>query len=714
MRIIFILFVYLSGQSLGAETGQKLWLTQYKNALSYGDSRGCETFRSLGQQSDFHLKDLAVLRAILSCKDVHETLSSVNSSKTYLLSLRSEAELTLAQKQNDWPQYLDLLQSYLSQLWKTDRERAKQVESALVIAKEKKLKSHQVKLEKLLYTLAPRLRKNPTKSEYLEIGLDLLQAREFDRARDYFKKIVTDAKRPIEERRKAFAHARNSYKIQQDKRLHLKEAQLYYQWLLKHKQYTQALDAGLYVSRALWTEGMKGQAQRTLDELERKLKRRAKTFDIDFIRGRMANEDGHDLKAILHFDKALANGALQSPGAHKVQYAKAWSLYRSGKPKEAAIEFSRAGQMAKEQVDHVRAQFWEGRAKIQAGMAEEGRQLLQHVAKEDPLGFYGLVSYRELATQIPPLTAAATKLPAGSAKGVSERTIAMRGLSSEKTAAPGTAVSGDTADMTPPKHLTTEVRDLLADLAFVGERRVLENLLNELTAKENWNWESNEGLTLLRSYAKAGLYLPLFSILTKIPREAREELLLHHPELLFPREYNELVNASAAQEGLPGELLLAIIRQESAFDPTARSTVDALGLMQVLPTFGRTVAKAKGILIEGHEDLLIPEKNVPIGAHLLKQNLDRYKGNLILGVAAYNANDRAIRNWLRTRFREDPLEFIEEIPYEETRGYVKLVLRNYIFYKRLNQPTEALAFPPECLSSLQDFKSSTDKEYVVR
>ena len=75
--------------------------------------------------------------------------------------------------------------------------------------------------------------------------------------------------------------------------------------------------------------------------------------------------------------------------------------------------------------------------------------------------------------------------------------------------------------------------------------------------------------------------------------------------------------------------------------------------------------------------------------------------------AAYNASERAIESWLKTRLKEDSLEFIEDIPYDETRSYVKLVIRNFIFYSRLKEPAKKLAFPSWCLDDLQSFRVST-------
>jgi soluble lytic murein transglycosylase len=125
--------------------------------------------------------------------------------------------------------------------------------------------------------------------------------------------------------------------------------------------------------------------------------------------------------------------------------------------------------------------------------------------------------------------------------------------------------------------------------------------------------------------------------------------------------------------------------------------VDAFGLMQLLPSLGKELSRNTKVVYKEPEDLFDPEVNVPLGARELKNLLSRYDQQYILAVAAYNASASAIKGWLKTRYREDSLEFIEEVPYDETRAYIKLVMRNFVFYKRLNQGDSPIQFPEEWL-----------------
>ncbi|MCS6926587.1 MAG: lytic transglycosylase domain-containing protein, partial [Candidatus Binatia bacterium] len=149
---------------------------------------------------------------------------------------------------------------------------------------------------------------------------------------------------------------------------------------------------------------------------------------------------------------------------------------------------------------------------------------------------------------------------------------------------------------------------------------------------------------------------------------------------LFPHAYWDTVSTHAAQKGLDPYLVLALIRQESMFDPFAVSPAQAYGLMQLLAT---TAARITNTPAVSPRSLTDPEFNIAAGTTYLRWLLDQYGNNLIMAVAAYNAGENAVDKW-RARYAGVELdEFVEQISYRETRNYVKLVLRNYRIYRRL-------------------------------
>lgn len=131
-------------------------------------------------------------------------------------------------------------------------------------------------------------------------------------------------------------------------------------------------------------------------------------------------------------------------------------------------------------------------------------------------------------------------------------------------------------------------------------------------------------------------------------------------------------------------LVAAIIREESQYDTRAVSRVGALGLMQLMPATAQTVARTFGASPPTRDDLFDHETNIRLGTRYVAQLLEQYGGNLIHAVAAYNAGPAAVSSWMAKYGNRESDEFVELIPYQETRQYVKRVLRSYREYHRLD------------------------------
>jgi soluble lytic murein transglycosylase len=149
-------------------------------------------------------------------------------------------------------------------------------------------------------------------------------------------------------------------------------------------------------------------------------------------------------------------------------------------------------------------------------------------------------------------------------------------------------------------------------------------------------------------------------------------------KFIFPLNYIDLIKKKA--ENLDPLIIISLIRQESAFNPEARSGVGAKGLMQLMPATAKRFNRRVRV-----NHLANPEINVSIGIKYLKLLINRFDGNLIYALASYNAGENRIDRWRKEIFRsDDPLSTIESIPYEETRNYVKLIYRNNFFYSLLS------------------------------
>ena len=136
-------------------------------------------------------------------------------------------------------------------------------------------------------------------------------------------------------------------------------------------------------------------------------------------------------------------------------------------------------------------------------------------------------------------------------------------------------------------------------------------------------------------------------------------------------------------KGVDPYLIAAIIREESQYDVKAVSRVGAIGLMQVMPATANNVAQRVGLPAVGREDLFDQETNIRIGVRYVEQLLEQFSGNLVYTIASYNAGPLAVGNWIAEYRGQGQDEFVELIPYQETRQYVKRVLRTYREYVRL-------------------------------
>jgi soluble lytic murein transglycosylase len=154
-------------------------------------------------------------------------------------------------------------------------------------------------------------------------------------------------------------------------------------------------------------------------------------------------------------------------------------------------------------------------------------------------------------------------------------------------------------------------------------------------------------------------------------------------DLRFPMPYQETFSRHGGARRVPATELMAIARRESAFFPEVRSPVGARGLMQVMPATGKQVASTLGIAHRS-ADLYDVEHNVLLGSAYYRQLLDRFGGNRVFALAAYNAGPHRVDRWRNKPGQEVPVEvWIETIPYRETRNYVQAVLSYNVVFQYL-------------------------------
>jgi soluble lytic murein transglycosylase len=325
----------------------------------------------------------------------------------------------------------------------------------------------------------------------------------------------------------------------------------------------------------------------------------------------------------------------------------AWLYYRSGEWGQAYATFQNLAGNARDSTFRTAGLYWQGRTAERLGDTETAVRIYRQIFDGSEESYYQALALRGL-------------LRAGIE------------VEDPKTNAFPAATEDD-----PP--LSPEISYHLSrarELSTISLHRLAVVELNEVDRLSKNNPRLRP--LLMHEYFKNQAYNRSLAIANQLPSSSSDRNLFR-----FPIAYWEMIQQKAQEQELDPYLILALIRQESLFDPRARSPATALGLMQLLPSTAARVAKQIGMPPPSHEQLFQPEINLTLGTQYLKDLLQRYSNDWFKAIAAYNAGESAVDRWEKELLTDDVEEFVERIPYLETRGYVKLVMRNHRIYKRL-------------------------------
>jgi soluble lytic murein transglycosylase len=227
----------------------------------------------------------------------------------------------------------------------------------------------------------------------------------------------------------------------------------------------------------------------------------------------------------------------------------------------------------------------------------------------------------------------------------------------------------------------------------LARARLLANAgLNEYIAREikaDPNSSSWSALAEAQIYASYGqTFRALRAIKRALPFAASapvNAIPLVYWRILFPEPYWDTIKSESAKNNLDPYMVASLIRQESEFDPSVVSYANAWGLMQLLPTVGKAMAREEGIKNFQTFQLLDPETNIRLGTRYLRQMLDRFGGVQEYALAAYNAGDNRVADWEAAGPYQGMDEFVESIPFTQTREYVEAILRNEETYRAIDE-----------------------------
>lgn len=203
------------------------------------------------------------------------------------------------------------------------------------------------------------------------------------------------------------------------------------------------------------------------------------------------------------------------------------------------------------------------------------------------------------------------------------------------------------------------------------------------STEQGGSWGAAE---IARLYSDSGRYDRAIEVMKRtVPNYFAvdvPELPRSYWEALFPKAYWTDLRRFSAENGLDPYLVASLIRQESEFNPNAISRANAVGLMQLLPVTGKKVAREAKLRHFSASQLYTPTVNLQLGTRYFKSMVDKF-GSFEYALAAYNAGSDRVQDWLSEGKYRDPQEFVESIPFTETREYVQAILRNANVYKQL-------------------------------
>jgi len=342
----------------------------------------------------------------------------------------------------------------------------------------------------------------------------------------------------------------------------------------------------------------------------------------------------------------------------------AWLTYRLGRSADAKRDFENQVAWYPDRPEVPAALYWRARIAEDEKDYELARAWYTKLGDRFHNYYYGYLGRERLAS-LPPVANAA--------------------LCQDATLAhiPEVKAAGPEAQELepPPNQLRAEKSRLLVNAGLN------EFAIRELQAEQGGQGARWATLLIARIYADGGETHRAIQFLKKsLPGYYSIDLAglpRAYWEILFPKIYWSDVQHQAQANALDPYLVASLIRQESEFNPNALSHANACGLMQLLPKVGKGEAKAAHLKGFSTSSLFAPSINIQLGTHYFHEMVSQYNGQVEYALAAYNAGSNRVDDWLQSgRYRDVP-EFVESIPFTETREYVQAIVRNARVYERL-------------------------------
>lgn len=317
----------------------------------------------------------------------------------------------------------------------------------------------------------------------------------------------------------------------------------------------------------------------------------------------------------------------------RVLWESGWANYLAGNLAIASEQFRKI--TASEEY-RERGLFWLGKSALAAGDSAGAREHFALLAREFPCGFY---------------------------------TLRLKGQADSVCQAP--LLKDIPMEALPLPDGFDRVKGLIA----VG---LNDDASLELSSQKKKLSKGKGDAAIARLYLELGNYNGAMALYSGTTLKRTENSMAW--SFLYPKAFGDMVMKYSEAAGIDPSLAYAVMRAESAFSPSATSPVGARGLMQLMPQTAALVMKEKKL---DPERLYDPDLNIRLGTKHLRELIDKYSGNQIAVIASYNAGAHNVNRWLKTYVDLKDEEFIESIPFGETRDYVKKVLAAQAIYRKL-------------------------------
>jgi soluble lytic murein transglycosylase len=214
----------------------------------------------------------------------------------------------------------------------------------------------------------------------------------------------------------------------------------------------------------------------------------------------------------------------------------------------------------------------------------------------------------------------------------------------------------------------------LERVSILLELELRREAVSELSDMAKKTTNANDLIHIATKLKEENEYRMALNLISRLPYQEG----LH--SILYPLAFWTVVREVSDHNGIDPFVVLSVMREESRFDPEARSIAGALGLMQLMPQTASTIERRVSLNIKSREQLYDIKTNITLGSYYLASLIKEF-GALPVAIAAYNAGENNVRKWQKGEYKSYD-EFIEDIPYDETRNYTKRVIKTYFEYLR--------------------------------